>query len=449
METLFFAIKAIYIGLSIQERNEEKVHDRVRDILSRTISVAVVFLWGVYFPADTLRLYFLKNIFEIAAMSFYLQYRRKGNGNIYITAEACLLELTYEIIYLISAIGGNAVYWILGITLDLYQEESLIIFSAIIITIVLAVEDRVKNKWRPIALSTNQYRLLIIFSCVIFYSIKATFIFTDISYAQVYKGAIIAMIVSLAAFVVISGNEKYKTAEEKVKIEEDNRRLSAQLHKSKEVLPVMLSVLKEMIDEDTGEENQQAYRLLREVHDLYGQQLIENHKEDLVLKSFGSTGLQILDQQLEKYLKEAQEKKINMDIFIPEPIDKLLREEKINRLKFQRTVGDMIRNAFFAVEKADDGEGEIFVIIGCGDESFLEIVVLDNGVYFPKAVLKNFGQRGITTGGTGNGLADIVEFVKEEKASLILEEYESGEEMFSKRFTVLFDGKEQLILPRK
>ena len=68
-----------------------------------------------------------------------------------------MLELTYEIIYLISAIGVNAVYWILGITLDLYQEESLIIFSAIIITIILAVEDRVKNKWRPIALSTNQY----------------------------------------------------------------------------------------------------------------------------------------------------------------------------------------------------------------------------------------------------------------------------------------------------
>ena len=298
METLFFAIKATYIGLSIQERNKEKVHDRARGILSGLMSIAVVFLWGVYFPADTLRLYFLKNILEITAISFYLQYTRKGSGSIYVAAKACLLELTYEIIYLISAIGGNAVYWILGITLDLYQEESLIIFSAIIITLILAVEDRVKNKWRPIALSTNQYRLIIIFSCIIFYSVKATFIFTDISYAQVYKGAIIAMIISLAGFVVISGNEKHKAAEEKVKIEEDNRKLSAQLHKSKEVLPAMLSVLKEMIGEDTGTENQQAYRLLREVHDLYGQQLIENHKEDLVLKSFGSTGLQILDNSL-------------------------------------------------------------------------------------------------------------------------------------------------------
>ena len=64
-------------------------------------------------------------------------------------------------------------------------------------------------------------------------------------------------------------------------------------------------------------------------------------------------------------------------------------------------------------DKKCRAKGHILLIIGCRYEDILEISVVDNGVDFPLYVIEAFGKRGVTTSGTGNGLADLIDFTKD------------------------------------
>ena len=258
---------------------------------------------------------------------------------------------------------------------------------------------------------------------------------------------LLCLVCCTAIFTIISKIDKYNAAKEKAKIEEDNRRLAAQLHKSKEILPAMVSVLAE-VTEKTGTqmEESKAQELLQEVCDLYGQQLKENSREDLELKNFCSTGLKLLDQQLLGYLQEAAELNINMDIYIPSPIHTMLRRNGIDQLRFQRTIGDMVRNAFRAIQRECNTKGQVLLVIGCRCANILEISVMDNGAAFPMEILQSFGKRGLSTGGTGNGLADLTEFVRDMEASILVEEFEEETNTFTKSFSVVFDRNQSFRL---
>ena len=202
-------------------------------------------------------------------------------------------------------------------------------------------------------------------------------------------------------------------------------------------------------------EEQETQKLLREMTDLFGQQLKENSKEDLQLKNFCSTGLKILDQQLKVYQMEAIDRGVNLDIYVQAPINDIIKRDDIDQLKLLRAVGDLVRNAFRITEKnkvidicngSNDNKeikcranGHILLIIGCRHEGILEIEVVDNGDQFPIYVIEAFGRRGVTTGGTGNGLADLVEFADETKASLCVEEFDGKTNAFTKKVSIIFD----------
>ena len=119
-----------------------------------------------------------------------------------------------------------------------------------------------------------------------------------------------------------------------------------------------------------------------------------------------------------------------------------MKKDGIDQWKLQRAVGDMVRNAF-RVEESEDKKcrvnKHILLIIGCRFEDVLEISVLDNGKPFPLHVIETFGKRGVTTGGTGNGLADLVEFADETNASICVEEFAWETSSFTKKVSIIFD----------
>ena len=205
----------------------------------------------------------------------------------------------------------------------------------------------------------------------------------------------------------------------------------------------MVQVLSNVTENGGTEmEEQEAHKLLEEVSDLYGQQLKENSKEDLQLKNFCSTGLKLLDEQLKVYQMEALDRNVNLDIFVQAPINGIMKKDNIDQLKLQRAVGDLIRNAFRVMEREDKkcrAKGHILLIIGCQYEGILEIAVVDNGAEFPLHVIQAFGRRGVTTGGTGNGLADLVEFADETKASIRVDEFAWETSSFTKKISIIFD----------
>ncbi len=427
----------MFNSFNLLSQKKAKKHIKIINALS-ICCLACSHFWAIRNP----KYYVLQTAAEIFLLILYAGlYVKRDNQDIHMKAAytVCCAEIIYEIISMVSILSGVMAGWLLGISLN--DRIMPFCVSCKIIIIMIFFKNNL-NKIYSYQLSRN-YQWIIILLYLLITIAKMPFYFTDIGEVKTFKAVIITMLISLAGFLTIISYDKQKTDREKERMEADNRRLSAQLHKSREILPAVVSALEEVISDRKSKDNTQAHRLLNEVHSLYDYQLRENQMEDSWLKSFGSTGLHILDVQLMEYLAEAARMKINLDIFVPQPIDAILKEKGINQLRFQRAVGDMIRNSFKAAERANIDEREILVIIGCKKKAVLEVSVMDNGIAFPKEVLKNFGRRGVSKGGTGNGLADLVEFIGEERASLILEESARGE-TFTKVLTLLFDEENRL-----
>ena len=374
----------------------------------------------------------------------YLMLNKLKTKLIDLSLYICIFLTIYEIISLIGSVLGTLVTGVLKNSF-LEMTDMAIFFAFLSKSIILGGTIHILKKHNiSLKLSfINQCLAGIIYLIVI--CVKIPFLYTDIRDAFEWKVIFLTIICCTVIFLIISKIEKHNAKQEMARIEENNKQLTTKLHKSREILPAMVQVLNN-VTENKGVEmdEQEAHKLLQEVNDLYGQQLKENNKEDLQLKSFCSTGLKILDQQLSIYQREAIDKDVNFDIYVQAPINELLKRDNIDQLKLQRAVGDLIRNAFRVMEREDKkcrAKGHILLIIGCRYENILEISVVDNGASFPLYVIDTFGKRGVTTGGMGNGLADLVDFAKEIKASICLDEFEGRTNSFTKKISVIFDKK--------
>lgn len=70
-----------------------------------------------------------------------------------------------------------------------------------------------------------------------------------------------------------------------------------------------------------------------------------------------------------------------------------------------------------------------------------EIRLYDSGVPFPPVILAHMGERGNTTDGTGNGLADTIETLGHYHASFAIEPIEPGTDIYTKCVHIAFDGR--------
>lgn len=405
----------------------------------------ILYLLGYYIIGeDDIRKYLFRCGYSICIILIFFKrnnkYEYKTKEIFYLTC-ACLLM--YELANILCAVmGAVVIYFIEPNKLQEIYFGSAFLIIKIIVAIFLYniyIKEVKERKY----LYGKKYVVIFIYLLIV--CMKIPFLYTDIKDALAWKLVVLAIICCTIIFLIISKIEKRNAEQEKARIEENNKILSTKLHKSREILPAMVQVLSNVTENNGIEmEQQEAYKLLQEVNDLYGQQLKENSKEDLQLKSFCSTGLKILDQQLNIYQREAVDKDVNFDIYVQAPINELLKRDDIDQLRLQRALGDLVRNAFRSTEREDKkcrAKGHILLIIGCRYEDILEISVVDNGLAFPLEVIEAFGKRGITTGGTGNGLADLVDFTKEIKASICLDEFDGRTNSFTKKISIIFDKK--------
>lgn len=228
----------------------------------------------------------------------------------------------------------------------------------------------------------------------------------------------------------------YLSEKERRRLAEDNQRMAARLHKSKEILPVLSKNLKDIKDKENVRVDGE---LLEEVWQLCEEQLIQDEKEALEYKFFPETGFRLLDDLIRLYGKEAAKKGIQFDLFVKDDMGKALKKQEIQRLDFLRIIGDLLRNAFHAVEKQQDTAGNILLSMGCIN-GVLAVDIYDNGVHFPVNILNAIGIRGNTDGGTGHGLADLFEYLEEHKVTFTLTEYDS-DDMFTKGISLIWDGE--------
>lgn len=230
----------------------------------------------------------------------------------------------------------------------------------------------------------------------------------------------------------------YYNEREKKLLLEDNNRMSKRLHKSKELIPALNSALTQL---KTNNNSSEFSGILEEIHQLCKEQLDESEQWDMQEKIFPPTGIHILDEQIQLYGIEAAKKGINLDVFIGVQLPETLKERQIKELDFLRLIGDLMRNAFRAIEKAEKENGNILLVMGCVGDIF-QVDIYDDGVPFPLFILNEFGKRGNTQGGTGNGIADMMDFMERHQATYQLTEYEESA-TFSKGISIIWNYKNE------
>ena len=427
-------IKFIYVYLVLHTIKKVEIKYSNMCIYTLICNIGYIFM-----KDENYTMYIVQGLYIFICL--YILGRKKDIERDITIPTICIALFSYEIINMATNFIGAMVVVFFSV-FPVVQQYIMVLLLIILKSFILCGILVCIKKNREMLLNRLKGNYLICFIYLIAVFIKIPFLYTDIRDGIIFKVVLGSIACCTAIFFIISQIDKHNAAKEKAKVEESNKLLAAKLHKSQEILPAMVQVLSDVTEKNGAEmEERKAHELLEEVSHLYEQQLKENGKEDLQLKSFKSTGLTMLDKQLIVYQREAVDKEINLDIFVQAPINDVIWKSGIDQLRLQRAVGDLIRNSFQAVRKEQEKIKHVLLIVGCRQEDILEIAVMDNGVEIPLHVLETFGKRGVTTGGTGNGLADIWEFVQDAKASLRVDEFEGTADLFTKKISIIFDKK--------
>jgi len=238
---------------------------------------------------------------------------------------------------------------------------------------------------------------------------------------------------------------------EKVALQTDNQRLTQIVHKDNKLVPAMEATVLEFL--------QSANTLSAEELTVRGNELSAALHEMAmerkgILTSLSprgnhlpSLGLLSVDGLLSYMENRAKENSINYRVKIADNIKELslrtIREEDLRHL-----LSDLIENAIIAV-KCSTLPGHISIHFGTLQDNLL-IEISDNGIPFTVETYQHFGYEQCSThtdtGGTGTGLMDIWSLKKKYKASLYIYEYASGTNVYTKKISFLFDGKNHFLL---
>lgn len=237
------------------------------------------------------------------------------------------------------------------------------------------------------------------------------------------------------AFMLLQHNRL--TAKQQA-IEEDNRQMSQRLHRSKDVLGVVSQVV--------ASEDHIDPKLRKELADFCDDEMNEMQDRALGANLIGDTGIELVNVMLQKQMIRCADLNISFDVMIPAPIDGYIREIGISVTEFMRMLNDLLKNAVKAILSSDNTHRELLLIMGEAGNDCFEIRLYDSGVPFPPKILEHLGERGNTTDGTGNGIADTVETLRHYRASFVIEPIESGTDIYTKCIHIAFD--EQGCLPQ-
>lgn len=249
---------------------------------------------------------------------------------------------------------------------------------------------------------------------------------------------ILALVIIVVTWTLSDVQRAKEVREQKAHIDD----LVRSAHKYKEIIPAVERELKEMqMKINAASDYDWAPELgiaLDEITTLRRDSDHISAKELIKAPNFSTTGLALLDSQILAEQEEAARNNISFDCVVTSPVSDLIGKCGLTQFQIQQMIGDLYRNAFRAVQKSGS-DGRILLILGDTEDGY-QIKMCDTGVPFPEEVLAHLGERGLTTGGTGHGLADICEVLAACKASLEIS-HNAGGGGFTKAVSILFDGK--------
>ena len=243
-----------------------------------------------------------------------------------------------------------------------------------------------------------------------------------------------------ALFTILWLLDHHKMAKVQKMYEEDNRQMSQKLHRSKEILPMIANYVSNM---DGTQDERMREKLEAVCHD-YGKEL---GGAEMSAELFETTGIALVNLLLRTKIIECSEQDIELDVFVSAQIDKDMKRLDVSDGEITRLLGDLLRNAIHAVE--DLSNKMILLLIARDENGCVLIRIYDSGIPFPDHILERFGERGNTTWGTGNGLADLMETVNRVQASIEIHTEMAPEDVFTKEISICFDGNGNVNIVKK
>lgn len=238
-----------------------------------------------------------------------------------------------------------------------------------------------------------------------------------------------------ALFTILWLIDHYKMAKIQKMYADDNKQMSQKLHRSKEILPMIAQYAASM---DLVQDEEMRKKLEAICRD-YGKEL---GGTEVSAEFIETTGIDLTDLLLRTKIMECGEADIQLEVFVRTQIDKDMKRLDISDAEITRLLGDLLRNAIHAVTGLQDRVILLLIVRDKNDHVLIQI--FDTGIPFPPYVLERFGERGNTTWGTGNGLADMMETVKRAHASIEVNTKLGQEDAFEKVISICFDGKDQV-----
>jgi len=212
----------------------------------------------------------------------------------------------------------------------------------------------------------------------------------------------------------------------------DNKQMGQKLHRAKEILPMIANYVSNM---EAGQDERMKRKLAEVCHD-YGKEL---GGMDMSAEFFDTTGIDLTDLLLRTKILECSDQDIELNVFVSTEIDKDMKRLDVGDGEITRMLGDLLRNAMHAVSRVTDKM--ILLLIARDENDCVLIKIFDSGIPFPPYVLENLGERGFTTWGTGNGLADLMETLRRAHASIEICTEMKPSDVFTKQINICFDGK--------
>jgi len=233
-------------------------------------------------------------------------------------------------------------------------------------------------------------------------------------------------------------------------LEDNNAYLGRIVHKYRKVIPALeLSVMdllqnhEELGVEELRQKAESLQAQLNEIRDECNS-LLDSYQKETIAST--QTELHTIDALLALMEKRAKQDWIHFKTQIA-PNIKELSLNSIKEHDLLHLLGDLIENAFHAMSSTD--HKETMIHLGKMNDCLL-LEVSDSGVAFNIQTYQNFGNEPYTShkedGGTGTGLMDIWSLKKKYKASLYIYEYESSLNVYTKKISFLFDGKNHFLL---
>lgn len=236
----------------------------------------------------------------------------------------------------------------------------------------------------------------------------------------------------------------------------ENQELSKLIHRDNKLIPSMQLAVHEFMEmatqnpdltfasnEDTTVFQQKGKALLAQLE----KEMTERNNIITLLshkgKQLTATNVPAIDQLLNYMLHRGMKDGIDFDFSLTGNV-KYMIKEVLSETDCQTLLADLLENAIIATKA--NGGNHIFLHIGV-IENIYTIDVWDSGIPFTKETLYYLGKKRYTThkkeGGSGIGLMSTYELAKKYGASIVIDETSAETQLYMKKISIIFDGKQQ------